>query len=59
MSIQFLKKLTGNPGVSTLVAKTQPEFGSAFNSASLLPCAEVVMNKVRKSSPPKHGMVGH
>ena len=59
MSIQLLKKRTGKPGVWTRMAKTQPELGKAFSSASLLPCAEVVMKSVFKSSPPKQGMVGH
>jgi hypothetical protein len=56
---QSLKKFTGKPGVSTRVAKTHPDAGKAAISASLRPCAEVVMIRVRKSSPPKHGMVGH
>ena len=56
---QSSKKSTGRPCASTFIATTWPEAGRASSSAAGRFSLDVVTNRMFRSSPPKHGMVGH
>ena len=53
------KKFTGRPATSTRALNSEPAGVGASNSACGRPLRADVTYSVRRSSPPKHTIVGH